>query len=156
VYAVNPIPVKRSSVAADRAFIGSAPRHASTAATASTAVTMHRVTVCTVPTARAEPAMAAASTHRLARVIGVVGPPVPWLPVVGIARLGGYLRLSVAAEVPGVRNSPAHRGSFPSSAPRSRLSWDSRLLSLDTLPTRQARGSPWSPTQARPLRRTMT
>ena len=48
MYAVNPIPVNKSSVAADRAFIGSAPHHASTAATASTAVTMHRVTVCTV------------------------------------------------------------------------------------------------------------
>src|ERR1019366_6392108 len=92
VYAVNPIPVNKSSVAADRAFIGSAPHHASTAATASTAVTMHRVTVCTVPTARADPAIAAASTQRLARVIGVVDPPVPWLPVVVIARLGGYLR----------------------------------------------------------------
>ena len=122
MYAVNPIPVNKSSVAADRAFIGSAPHHASTAATARTAVTTHRVIVCTVPTAKAEPAMAAASTQRLARVIGVVDPAVPWLPVVGIVRLGGYLRLSVAAEVPGVRNSPAHGGSFPSSAPRSRLS----------------------------------
>ncbi|HEY5260707.1 MAG TPA: hypothetical protein VIJ33_01180, partial [Solirubrobacteraceae bacterium] len=32
MYAVNPIPVNSSSVAADRAFIGSAPHDASTAA----------------------------------------------------------------------------------------------------------------------------
>jgi hypothetical protein len=49
MYAVSPIPVNSSSVAADRAFIGSAPHHASTAATART----HNMIVCTVPTARA-------------------------------------------------------------------------------------------------------
>jgi hypothetical protein len=68
VYAVNPIPVNSSSVAADRAFIGSAPHHASTAAAARTPVTMHSLIVCTVPTANADPAIAAASTHRRARV----------------------------------------------------------------------------------------
>jgi len=52
---------------------------------------MHSVTVCTVPTASAEPAIATASTHRLARVIGLE-PAVPWLPVVVVARLGEYLR----------------------------------------------------------------
>jgi hypothetical protein len=112
VYAVNPIPVKSSSVAADRAFIGSAPHHASTAATARTPVTTHRVTVCTVPTASAEPAIAAASTHRLARVIGLE-PALPWLPVVVIARLGEYLRLSVAADLADVRNRRGTGGSFP-------------------------------------------
>ena len=109
MYAVNPIPVNKSSVAADRAFIGSAPHHASTAATASTPVTTHSVIVCTVPTASAEPAIAAASTHRLARVIGVE-PALPWLPVVVIARLGEYLRLSVAADLPGVRMSSLPAG----------------------------------------------
>src|ERR1019366_2623716 len=104
VYEVNPIPVNSSNVAADRAFIGSAPHHASTAATASTPVTTHRVTVCTAPTANADPAIAAASTHRLARA-GGLDPAVPRLPVVGIVRGGECLRLSVAADLPGVRIS---------------------------------------------------
>jgi hypothetical protein len=60
------------------------------------------VTVCTVPTASAEPAIAAASTQRLARVIGLE-PALPSLPVVVIARLGEYLRLSVAADLADVR-----------------------------------------------------
>lgn len=116
MYAVNPIPVKSSSVAADRAFIGSAPHHASTAATARTPVTTHSVIVCTVPTASADPAIAAASTHRLARVIGL-DPALPSLPVVLIARLGEYLRLSVAADLPGVRIASRTPGCFPSSSP---------------------------------------
>jgi len=67
VYVVNPTRVSSSSVAADRAFIGSAS-HAITAATANTPVTMHSVIVCAVPAASADPVIPAASTHRLARL----------------------------------------------------------------------------------------
>ena len=72
---------------------------------ASTPVTTHSVIVCTVPTASADPAIAAASTHRLARVIGLDA-ALPSLPMVLIARLGEYFRLSVAADLPGCPGYP--------------------------------------------------
>src|SRR5450755_1178414 len=89
--------------------------------------------------------MAAASTQRLARVIGVVGPPVPWLPVVGIARLGGYLRLSVAADLADVRIARVAgvlSQLIPAQARVLGQGWDSPGHVLDTFPTRQPRGSP--------------
>ena len=96
-----------------------------------------------------------------ARIIGLE-PAVPWLPVVGIVRLGGYLRLSVAAGGSGVRIGRVGGGcSFPSSSRRSRLSLGCCARTpgtpgtpgtvLDTLATRPSTRIFMAPAQARLL-----
>ena len=71
MYAVSPIPVNSSSVAADRTFIGSAPHHASTAATARARLRHDAERGDRVYASHGQaqtPRIPAASTHRLARV----------------------------------------------------------------------------------------